>query len=374
MFKNFLDLFKNDNNNNSNNNTEGNYYINGRYCSFDEYMRELDKCDKEAELKLAKYKNNEYTSTINNLDNINNTLQNTHNSVLGIKTNDNEIEITIQNPNSNYQHHLLLQQQQLQQQQLQQQNTYNQCKLQLEMEKLKLEREKLEFEKSKNYKYKHIHKNNHKHNKHNKQHSRNQQQQHSRNQQQQHSRNQQQQHSRNQNNYENSNSMEICVLDNKSKDTQKILYQGKNGIILNNYLNYYPDNVFINKYLNCKISLMKNNEKNNMKLYFVLNDNLGITVPNIFMNDSNIYNCIKSIMIKVLCYSCCSLEYKDINNSIQNCDEHTIMSNYIHNENSYINELFKKMKAVKLLLNEIMYSNLSIQDKKNKIITFSTMY
>ena len=353
--------------NNNNNNKKKNNKYEDTYINTEEYTANLYKEIEQAQKNFENNKRN-YNSLTQNLNDMNNNLHNAYNNALNIKCNDNnrEIEIVVELPNNqNYQQQQLqqqLQQQQqlLQQQQLQQQNNYYQNKLYLEQQKLELEKEKLELEKLKfasNSKQ-----NNNKRKNNNQSRTVNNNKRKNNNQ------------SRNVNN----NNLQICKIDIVNKDKQKILYQGKNGIIINNYLEYYSNcdtnnNSFIEKYLDCDIIYNDNNLKNNKEFYYNFNKNLNIKIPQRLI-DTNIITCIRDILYKMLCYSVCSLDYKYINNAIQNNDENTIMCNYITNEKQYINQLFKNNKNIKKVLYDVIYGNLDIREKKNKIITFTNMY
>lgn len=148
------------------------------------------------------------------------------------------------------------------------------------------------------------------------------------------------------------------------------LYEGKYGFILNNYLNKTGATT-IYKYLNSNIKTYCDNN-NNVQIYLCNNRNIFILIPK-YMMDKNINNCIKNIIQKSICYACCSLDVKSINNIFNN-NNANIIFNYFVNDDNYLNELYNKIYIIQNFINKIINNNDKRVIKKNNLITFSTLY
>ena len=125
----------------------------------------------------------------------------------------------------------------------------------------------------------------------------------------------------------------------------------------------------IESIMNSNISNNVNNEKKNVKLYLVNDENVCITFPKIYLND--LYNSIKDIFSKCVIYSICSSKI-----NIYMDTERVVVDSFIKDKQTYLENIQSNLKDIKFeIYNKILYNKeLTIREKKNKINDFNNRY
>jgi hypothetical protein len=149
----------------------------------------------------------------------------------------------------------------------------------------------------------------------------------------------------------------ILDLFNKCKNDIETRNENENSII------------DIKNIMNSNISNKVNNEKKNVKLYLVNEENVCITIPKIYLDD--LYNPLKDILLKCVVYSICS---KNINIHTDTTD--TVINTFIKDKENYLDNIQSNLQDIKFeIYNKILYNKvLTIQEKKKAIIKFNCNY
>jgi hypothetical protein len=151
-----------------------------------------------------------------------------------------------------------------------------------------------------------------------------------------------------------------------NKEKKLIILDLFNKYRLNNNYNDITD---IMNIMNSNMSNKVNNEKKNVKLYLVNEENVCITIPKIYLDD--LYNPFKDILLKCISYSLCSIKI-----NINTDTEKTVIDSFIKDKKNYLDNIQSNLKDIKFeIYNKILYNKeLTILEKKKRVNDFNNRY